>query len=367
MRETLITTMSAKSRLYFVNGPIDAFFVGGASLLMIAALAIAQHRGYDLVAVPFAAPLAWLLNYPHFAATNHRLYSVRTNLTEYPLTAFAIPLAIAAATALALAQPSFAQGYVKLIVYWSPYHFAAQMVGIMLIYVRRAGIVVARWERPLLTGCFFACYLYATAQAEQTHRMIDYFGFYYPSLIWPPSMRVAAHVVLALSVVGFLAVVWRWSRQRRQLVPLIVLLPAATELGWYVFGARLVAFPSYQPLFHGLQYLFIAWMMQLKTRLDARALAPSPRFAIVESARWAAVTTAISLVLFWALPAAVGAATHHRVTGMLGIVFASIQLHHFFVDGVIWKLKSARVASPLMNTLADVAIAPEPPAERAAA
>ena len=97
-------------------------------------------------------------------------------------------------------------------------------------------------------------------------------------------------------------------------------------------------------------------------------MAPSPRFAVVETVRWFAITMAISVVLFLALPAVVGAATHYAVTGMLGIVFASAQLHHFFVDGVIWKLKSARVAAPLMSALDDVVHAPaalEP--ERAAA
>lgn len=359
----------APSRLYFVNAWVDAFFVGGASLALIAVFAVLEHRGADLSAVPFAAGLAWILNYPHFAATNLRLYSSRANVREYPLTALVVPALILAAMVGALARPSFAQGYVKLVVYWSPYHFAAQMVGIMLIYVRRAGIRVARWERPLLTGCFFACYFYATAEAEQTHQMVDYFGLLYPSLMWPHAVHTAAIVVLVLCGIAFAAVVARWSWQRRQLVPFIVVLPALTEIGWYVVGSRVAAFPSYQPLFHGVQYLFIAWMMQLKTRLDARGTAAaSPRFAVGESLRWAAVTMVVTALLFWLFPAVVYRATRNGVTGTLGIIFATIQLHHFFVDGVIWKLKSTRVAAPLMASFADVARATPPlePAQAAA-
>ena len=37
-----------------------------------------------------------------------------------------------------------------------------------------------------------------------------------------------------------------------------------------------------------------------------------------------------------------------------GIVLAAIQIHHFFVDGVIWKLKSSSVSSPLMVNLDDL-------------
>jgi len=30
-----------------------------------------------------------------------------------------------------------------------------------------------------------------------------------------------------------------------------------------------------------------------------------------------------------------------------GVLTAAVQIHHFFVDGVIWKLRNPRVANPL--------------------
>jgi hypothetical protein len=35
----------------------------------------------------------------------------------------------------------------------------------------------------------------------------------------------------------------------------------------------------------------------------------------------------------------------------LGVVLAAIQIHHFFVDGVIWKLRRTSVSSPLMENV----------------
>ena len=32
----------------------------------------------------------------------------------------------------------------------------------------------------------------------------------------------------------------------------------------------------------------------------------------------------------------------------MAVTSAAVQLHHFFVDGVIWKLANPRVRSPLM-------------------
>jgi hypothetical protein len=34
-----------------------------------------------------------------------------------------------------------------------------------------------------------------------------------------------------------------------------------------------------------------------------------------------------------------------------GVILSAVQIHHFFVDGVIWKLKSPAVSSPLMVNL----------------
>ena len=31
----------------------------------------------------------------------------------------------------------------------------------------------------------------------------------------------------------------------------------------------------------------------------------------------------------------------------VAVIIAGVQIHHFFVDGVIWKLRNPRVANPL--------------------
>jgi hypothetical protein len=36
------------------------------------------------------------------------------------------------------------------------------------------------------------------------------------------------------------------------------------------------------------------------------------------------------------------------------VTIAVVQIHHFFVDGVIWKLKRKTVSSPLMVNLGDL-------------
>jgi hypothetical protein len=48
------------------------------------------------------------------------------------------------------------------------------------------------------------------------------------------------------------------------------------------------------------------------------------------------------------------------------VILCGVQIHHFFVDGVIWKLKKKSVASPLMVNIEDL-VGRAPQAEGAAA
>ena len=59
-------------------------------------------------------------------------------------------------------------------------------------------------------------------------------------------------------------------------------------------------------------------------------------------------------VLFWALPRLLVEASGLPLSTVEGIAIAGVQIHHFFVDGVIWKLRDARVSAPLMVTLYDL-------------
>jgi hypothetical protein len=75
---------------------------------------------------------------------------------------------------------------------------------------------------------------------------------------------------------------------------------------------------------------------------------------LVETVRWFAAIVAGGYVLFSVLPR-LGAHFGRSLAFSTAVVLVAIQTHHFFVDGVIWRLRNQHVASPLSSTLADVA------------
>jgi hypothetical protein len=295
------------------------------------------------------AVLARLCNWPHFAATSYRLYHARENVGQYPLTALLVPVILVAATIGAFAHPTtMGTMFVKLAILWSPYHFSGQTLGISLLYARRAGIAIGRATRRLLTAFVFSAFAWAMARAESGAGVRHYLGVDHPKLGVPPWMVYGCAVVLCLSGAALLVVVARWCVRERRMLPPVVALPAVAQLIWLVVGRDYESFQVLVPFFHSLQYLLIAWALQISERVGSGGVRRTGLALAAESARWWGINVVLGLVLFAVAPWACTFLGYDLLFAM-AVTSAAVQLHHFFVDGVIWKLENPRVRSPLLT------------------
>ena len=327
-----------KPPLYFVSAKVDYGLIGGATLAAWALLSSASSPGPAREA---AALLSWVVNWPHFSATSWRLYGSRSRWTQFPLTALAVPPLLVLAAAGALASPlGFAPWFVKLFLIWSPYHFSGQSLGLSMIYARRAGFDPGRLGRAALSGFIFGTFLLGTARSEASGESTPYFGIRCPSLGIPYWAPRAVEIGMWASGAVFLLVVLAWCLRSRRFLPPIVLLPAAAQWLWFVQGAPRESFQAFVPFLHSLQYLLLAWSMQMAEGRATRETVWG------KSAAWAAANVAGGAALFWALPWAASKLGYARDFAE-PVAISAVQLHHFFVDGVIWKLRDPRLASPV--------------------
>ena len=332
--------------LYFVNAPVDFALIGGASIATWLAMTWLPDAGMGLPVL--VAVFARLCNWPHFAATSYRLYRTRENVRQYPMTALVVPLVVAAGMVWAFVSPSqVAPLYVKVVLLWSPYHFSGQTLGISLVYARRAGFAVNRFTRFALSGLIFSAFALATARVESGTGMRHYLGIDHPKLGVPPWAVDGLTVALCLFGVLFTVQVVRWCMRERRLIPPIVLVPLAAQLVWFAVAHDFERFQLLVPFFHSLQYLLVAWTVQLAERMAEPGVVPSPRAATVETARWWGTNVLLGLLLFAVSPWLCTFLGYDLLFAM-AVTSAAVQLHHFFVDGVIWKLANPRVRSPLL-------------------
>jgi hypothetical protein len=379
---------SPPPRPYFVNPWIDFLLVGGGSILIYVALAVLPYLPLppappdgSWLTQPFtwlrdlhtgersgtvtalALTLTWVCNWPHFSASTYRLYHAGANVRQYPMTALVVPWVVLAGVVASFASPTAVAPYfVKLFRIWSPYHFSGQTLGVTLIYARRQGFKVGPWERLALSGFIFGTFLAGTARAESGTQPSKFWGIPDLPLGLPEWAAQLALVWMWLAGFAFLALAARWCFRSGRPFPPIVLLPAVTQYVWFVQGSTLLSFAEFVPFFHSLQYLLVAWSVQLREKMDHEGIQPSSRYVLGESLRWGALNLAGGAALFYFIPWGISAWGGYPFEFATGVFITGVQIHHFFVDGVIWKLKNKNVASPLMGNVEDLLHAPPLPA-----
>ncbi len=338
--------------LYFVNGWLDAAMLGGLSIVTFVVLRLffdgtARPAGI----IQAAATLSVFVNYPHFSATVYRLYQSPDNIRQFPVTAFGLPVLIIAAVAASLWQPELVAPYfLILFLFWSPFHYSGQTIGITMLYARRGNFEIGQWQRLALSTFVYSTFFVSFAHAHITS-MVRY-GVTIPIIQIPAWFDAISIAVMCAGALSFLYFVYRWSRANSRIPPPIILLPAFTQFVWFFPATQSMMFYEFIPLFHSLQYLYIAWAMQIGLRVSQPQGARPYRSVFKESWRWALSNYVGGMLLFIALPWVVYWVDLPLITSA-GIVIAAVNIHHFFVDGVIWKIRNVSARSPLMMNVAD--------------
>ncbi|MFT5350725.1 MAG: hypothetical protein ACI909_001205 [Planctomycetota bacterium] len=344
---------SAKS-YYFVNAAVDFFFIGGSSFLLFFLFLFFYTDIRTPEVIALGIYLSWIINWPHFSMSTYRLYQSKSNMRQYPVTSYLIPFVVLGGVALSFGFPSLVAPYfVKLFLLWSPYHFSGQTIGITVIYAMRCGIKLSRLDRRILAFFVFGTYFVSMIRAEVSRQGNSFYGVDYPSIAVPQWMATISEYAMWTALVLFVSALLFWCYRNKKIIPVIVLLPAATQYLWFVQSIYMPSFQEFVPLLHSLQYILVAWGLQLKEKLDVQGIAPSKHYVMTETTRWVIINFIGGAILFYLLPFT-GVVLGYSHLFSIAIFFSAIQIHHFFVDGVIWKLKNETVSHPLMMNVRDI-------------
>jgi hypothetical protein len=345
-----LSNNSPNFKRYFVNFPVDFFFLCGISFILYA---WAWTRG---VSVPISTSTqqiissgAWFINWPHFSATAYRLYSNGENRRQFPLTTYVAPVVLLALFFLGLQAPdTLGVGFVKLFFLWSAMHFSAQSFGLTQLYLGRSGHKIGEWERRLLWSVIYFSFLYTFIAAQVGPTGNEFFGMKIPSFQFPELLRQ----VSAYAYGGLLSAFCLWfflQKMRRPHFPWMVFWLPVTQFIWY--SLYFVSFfNEFVPTLHCIQYLFLAYFVEGKEKGGFHT--PLRLFWI--SSKWYGLNVVGGAVLFFYLPK-IGPEFGYADAGVFtAMVWALVQMHHFFVDGVIWRLRYAPLASPLQATWSEL-------------
>jgi tetratricopeptide (TPR) repeat protein len=342
------------ARPIWVHRPWLDLLVGcggwSAPLLLISYLLV-DDQARQWSAVFYA--LALICNYPHYMATIHRAYGRPDDRSRYKLFTHYITAALFAVGIAAHFQLGLLAWLFTAYVIWSPWHYTGQNFGLSMMFLRRAGVDVTPRERRWLHVAFVASYVMLLAAFNEGASQDPLTLSAGLPIAVSRTIQIAAVLVfLAAGVMTFRSLAAR-APSRVSLVPPITLY--LTQALWFVVPIVLTwtsaaAAPQTRystgilAVMHSAQYL---WITHHFARKDAAAATHARGWN-----GWAYWTTLVAggVALFIPGPWLASYAGRFDFTSSMLIVTAVVNIHHFILDGVVWKLRDPRVSKVLTST-----------------
>src|SRR5208337_3697968 len=295
--------------------------------------------------------LALLFNYPHFMATVYRTYHSYDEFTKYRFFTVHVAVLLAFAGLIAHLWYPLLPWIFTLYICWSPWHYTGQNFGLAMMFARRAELSPTENERRALHLSFIASYVMLMLSfhtGPSGDPMIISLGL--PALLTLPARITLAAFLVGASAWALYSLArrggWKATLPTATLVTtqfLWFLLPALIEL----LSGKEVAQTRYSSgilaVLHSAQYL---WITSYYQRKEARAAGDTTW----SFARYLLTLIAGGIALFVPGPW-IASRVFHADFGASFLTFtALVNLHHFLLDGAIWKLRDSRIARFLLNT-----------------
>jgi hypothetical protein len=348
---------------------VEFLLVGGATPLLFA-LAWWLRRSLGLDASELAVGFvmfhaAFVVNDPHFAVTYclfYRDFVARAfggafagpQRARYLVAGIAVPLGLAAWAGAALAAKSATSLglLIQLMFLLVGWHYVKQGFGVMVVLAARRGVRFTRAERLALLAHALAGWAYAWASPADPGTEVEEKGVVFTTVVHPLWLERATHAVFLATACALLVILVRKRRREGRLpiaTPLTALLCSVWSWSIYSSIDPLVVYAI--PALHSVQYLYFVWLLR---RGEAREREGPPWFEPSAATRLAALA-ASALGLGWLLfhgapsllddllvprrlPAAWAAL---GPTPYFAALYTFVNVHHFFMDSVIWRRENA--------------------------
>lgn len=350
---------------------VDFLCLGGGSLIALAAISLlldVESARAPMMAAGIA--IAHVINHPHFAHSYqifYRNFREKAFGSGYPaplrrlylLSGVIVPIVLALFLAIAIATKQLALLGLAFnaMAFFVGWHYVKQGYGmIVLDSVLKRRFFTEREKKLLLVNAYVVwatTWLSTNADGESgIYWGIPYTRFDLPDWTFPASAAVA--------VVTGIATLLAFARRAAPSGPGIawngVVAYLVTLYAWMIFARLNPLFLLIIPAFHSLQYLVVVWRYQLNLAGagsgDARAA--TGRSPLLSLAGFFLVAMALGFLAFWGLPGVLDATVPYDRSLFPGTLFVFafwifINVHHYFLDTVMWRKGNPDVARHLFG------------------
>lgn len=325
---------------WLVSAPVDIglVFVLGGLWSAAAAVSLWAGTGFLIVAALFAV----FADFPHVVQTSLRVWFDPAERARHSRHYLVSLLIIAAGVGSLTATGNFVI-VIAVFLCWQVFHVIKQHIGMVSIYAAKAGYRGSRVlaKRVLILACA-APVVYRVGEGlhfpeyvfNGTHLPFSGMSLWLPPV--PAPLVWLAYAAAAIAVAAFAREQITLRLRGEPTLPSAALLTMCVAVVFYNASYILVSDPYALTLiattFHSLQYHLISWARNRGRFADVRADERRLLLARLSQPR--------SLLVLGALLVAVSALLSTGELVLLGVIPFTVVLHHFYLDGHLWKAKS---------------------------
>ncbi len=367
MTSPLPSAVAAGGGQRFLIGPIADFLcLGGLTFLLLPPLLLLPAADYQPPLAALMMLVAHVINHPHFAHSyqifygNFRMKAFsreydRVLRARYNFAGLAATLMLGLFFAICVAAGDartlgYAANFMLFLVGW---HYVKQGYGMLMVDAVLKRQFFKPAEKKIFLINAYTVWILAWVNLNTAVREHQFWNLHYYTLAVPSWLFYAATAIaLATSGLCLWALVIRWRTNGNRLPYNGVIAYFVSLYPWTLFMTVDPLCIFVIPALHSLQYLAVVWRYKLNEEKDRAAASERPRSPVLKRlfpencrlgvARFVVAGTVLGFLGFWALPIMLQLAVPYDreafgATLFLFICWIFINVHHYFIDNVMWR------------------------------
>ncbi|CAN5308700.1 hypothetical protein BH11CYA1_BH11CYA1_46950 [soil metagenome] len=344
---------------WILNPALDYLFCCGGMMWLLAgveALGV-KPDGHSHASIILAGVLFWgtlLIGEAHGPATLVRVFKSRTTPKAVRVIVIVWGLILLVAGYFGMQNVGFAQVLAKITLIWVVQHYIAQTFGIILIYCMKRKFILSKLERGLLQWqlrslMFFVILRMFTVPAFGY--MANFIGlevpFWGPLPFWPMYLACVSFSFLSIALVA--ALVWRYLRTKEIFpMPAVFTIISVAAL---TMSQRDAFFLLGLTFYHSSQYLAVTYSYFIKERAKEAGQklsgSLSSEFFKAHSLGYIFILALVGYLLTTGVPQGI---VKNGIPEplCLTVIWACLNMHHYFSDALIWRIRDKEVRQLLV-------------------
>lgn len=362
LADTRTTATTGRQTPALFSPAIDFLCLGGASFLLLPALAWLLPSDFNPRALGVGLVMSSLITYPHFAHSYQIFYrsfgavvrgqdgDPRLRL-RYWWAGLVIPILLAAFLVGSIFwADARTLGYAgNAMAFFVGWHYVKQGFGALMVdaALRRSYFDAA--DRKVLLINAYVSWIVSWLVVNKVVAERNLWGISFAAIDLPSGLLWLGVMVLAVTTVFALWTLLRHARAHPGAVPLGGIAGYLAPLYLWVFLIRAPVLGAVIPALHGLQYLVIVWRYQLNVARSAAREAALRSFA-----GFLLRGVLLGWFGFWVLPGLLDHVVAYDAAEFGGylfffVLFVFINIHHYFIDNAMWRKENPHTLKHLFT------------------